>query len=147
MDLTREYILWKLGTIGKSDIIALVDQMVANDEISIDEVLDISLAADKDDLEFTRIVTPFINEEALNHSDLTPIVIEAVKTVDCNSAIKLLNGLNWMVYDLGLNKGDSPIGSLYYNLDHLYNDAIPGKYAKLFDVTIFLSDWLKETAT
>ncbi len=146
MDLTREYLLWRLGVLKRHDIIELVDKEILSEESPRIELIDISTSSSCDSYAFDLLLTPFVDRSSFTADRLLLIVVDAVRAMPVNSTSALIAALHWMIYDLKVSTPDAPLGALYYNLDHLVNEAIPEGYASNADVNSFLKGWLRNLA-
>jgi len=146
MDLTREYLLWRLGILKRPEIIALVDKEILSVENPPIDLIDISTSSSCDSYSFDLLLAPFVDRSSFTADRLLPIVVDAVRATPVNSASALIAALQWMIYDLKVSTPDAPLGALYYNLDHLVNDAIPDGYASNADVNSFIQNWLRNLA-
>jgi len=143
VDLTKRYLLWKLGALSRDEIIFVVDLEICNTPNPDQSLLDISLGASVDDYEFGKLLRPHVDEGKIGPNDILTVVATAVRfAISKNSFSKFKSGLEWLFYDRYGGDPGSSIGYLYYNLDHLLTEAIPQGYAKSADVTAFIEKWL-----
>jgi hypothetical protein len=146
MNLTREYVLWKLGYIDRREIVGIVDSAIQRLPNPTDDLIELSISSSVDDYEFEKRLMPLIVVEQLNQGVILSSVINVVRTATADNIANIFNGLRWIFYDLEYYKSNNLISILYHNLDHLINDAIPGGYAKKSDLESFIGDWLRNNA-
>ncbi len=143
MDLTREYILWQFGAMTRSAIIKLLDEHILQDSKPLEVMIDLSLSASLDEYEFARLMIPFVNPEMLTRDAVLPLLIDVVRKSLPEDAERLLAAMDEYVYQEWPKGIDHPVGRLYYPLQHLLHDDIPGGFATQADVSRLFASWLR----
>lgn len=142
MDLTREFILWRLGARDRSEIIDLADREMAAVSNPSDALIDLSLSAQVDDYEFAGRLSPFVDHSKITKDFALPLIIELARGATPETAEQLCHGISQLM-DCHWRRGtDHPIDHLFYPLDHYLHENHAQFFDRNTEITSLLKSWI-----